>query len=64
MFAIIGAFLFFVIAVMTALVAFGLPYGEFTMGGQYKVLPKKLRIIAVVSVAVQLFAKIILLKAG
>lgn len=64
MFAIIGALLFFGIGVMTVLVACGLPLGEFTMGGQYKILPKKFRIMAIVSVAVQLFAIIIILQAG
>ncbi len=64
MFAVIGAFLFFCIAVMTVLVACGLPLGEFTMGGQYKILPKKFRIMAIVSVAVQIFAMVIVLQAG
>ena len=64
MFSILGAVLFGVIAIMTVLVACGLPLGEFTMGGQYKILPKKLRVVAVVSVAIQIFAMIIILQAG
>ena len=40
-FAIIGSALFLVIVFMTVLVAYGFPLGEFTMGVQYKVLPKK-----------------------
>lgn len=64
MFAIIGTLLFLGIAVMTILVACGLPLGEFTMGGQYKILPNKFRIMAIVSVAIQLFAILILLQAG
>ncbi|PKM57656.1 MAG: hypothetical protein CVU98_05020 [Firmicutes bacterium HGW-Firmicutes-3] len=64
MFAIIGALLFFGIAIMTLLVAFGLPLGEFKMGGQYKILPSKYRIMAFVSVAIQLFAMLIVLQAG
>ncbi len=59
MFAVIGALLFLGIAVMTALVACVFPLGEFTMGGQYKILPNKFRIMAIVSVAIQLFAMLI-----
>ena len=63
MFSILGAVLFGVIATMTVLVACGLPLGEFTMGGQHKILPKKLRVVAVISVAIQIFAMIIILQA-
>lgn len=52
MLSIIGAVLFGVIATMTVLVACGLPLGEFTMGGQHKILPKKFRVMAVISFAV------------
>ncbi|MEG0152547.1 MAG: hypothetical protein RR744_05130, partial [Cellulosilyticaceae bacterium] len=64
MFSIIGAILFLVIVVMTILVACGLPLGEFTMGGQYKVLPKKFRIMAIISAVIQVFAIVIVLQAG
>ena len=64
MFSILGAVLFGVIATMTILVACGLPLGEFTMGGQHRILPKKLRVVAVISVAIQIFAMIIILQAG
>lgn len=64
MLSILGAVLFGVIAIMTVLVACGLPLGEFTMGGQHKILPKKFRIVAVISFAVQIFAMIIVLQAG
>ena len=64
MIAILGAFLFAMVAVMTVLVACGLPLGEFTMGGKYKVLPKQLRIMAVVSFIIQVFAIFIILQAG
>ena len=37
MFSILGAVLFGVIAIITVLVACGLPLGEFTMGGQHKI---------------------------
>jgi len=64
MFSILGAVLFGAIAIMTVLVACGLPLGEFTMGGQHKILPKKFRVMAVISVAIQIFAMIIILQAG
>jgi len=64
MFAITGMILFIIIAGITFLVACGLPLGEFIMGGQYRILPKKLRIFAVISFVVQLFAIIIILQAG
>lgn len=64
MFAIIGSLLFLGIGVLTVLVAFGLPLGEFTMGGNYKILPVKLRILALISVFIQLFAMLIILQAG
>ena len=64
MLSILGAVIFGVIAVMTVLVACGLPLGEFTMGGQHKILPKKFRVMAVISVAIQIFAMIIILQAG
>lgn len=64
MFSLLGAILFLVIAVMTVLVACGLPLGEFTMGGQHKILPKKFRIMAIVSVVIQVFAVVIVLQAG
>ena len=64
MFSILGAVIFGVIATMTILVACGLPLGEFTMGGQHKILPNKFRVMAVISVAIQVFAMIVILQAG
>jgi len=64
MFSILGAVLFGIIAIMTVLVACGLPLGEFTMGGQHKILPKKFRVMAAILVAIQIFAMIIILQAG
>lgn len=64
MISVLGALLFAVVAVMTVLVAFGLPLGEFTMGGKYKVLPMNLRIMAAVSFIIQVFAIFIVLQAG
>ena len=64
MFSILGAVLFGVIVAMTVLVACGLPLGEFIMNGQHKILPKNFRVMAVISVAIQIFAMIIILQAG
>ena len=63
MFSILGAVLFGVIATMTVLVACSFSLGEFTMGGRHKILPKKFRVVAVISVAIQVFAMIIILQA-
>lgn len=62
--AILGAGLFAIVAVLTVLVACGLPLGEFTMGGRYKVLPKQFRVIAIFSFIIQVFAIILILQAG
>lgn len=43
--AIIGASIFSIVIVLSFLIICGLPLGELTMGGQYKVFPKKLRIL-------------------
>lgn len=62
--AIIGTVLFSIIIILTVLVACGLPLGEFTMGGQYKVLPKLFRILALLMLPIQVFAIIIVLQTG
>lgn len=64
MFAALGAFLFLIISTFTFLVACGLPFGEFTMGGQHKILSNIFRIMAMVSFVIQLFAIMIILQAG
>ncbi|MDH6364406.1 hypothetical protein M2139_001455 [Enterococcus sp. PF1-24] len=60
----IGALLFALIALLTLLVTFGLPLGEFTLGGQYAVLPIKMRVMTGISFVIQLFAILIVLQAG
>ena len=62
--AIIAAVLFSIITILNILLILGLPLGEFTMGGQNKVLPEKLRIVAVFTLLIQIFAIIIVLQAG
>lgn len=64
MIAWLGASLFGVATIINILVALGLPLGEFTMGGKYKVLPVKLRILCVVSFFVQIIAIITILQVG
>ena len=62
MMAILGTVLLIVVAVMEVLLICGLPLGEFTMGGRYKVLPPALRIAAVSSILLQLFGALMLLQ--
>ena len=52
--SIIVAILFLAIAVFQILLSLGYPLGEFAMGGYYKVLPKKLRIVGVANALVLL----------
>ena len=61
---IIGTILLLAVAIMEVLLIIGLPFGEFTMGGQNKVLPPVYRIFAASSILVQLFGAAILLQAG
>ena len=60
----IGVCLLVVVIILSILLICGLPLGELTMGGRYKVWPKEFRIIAIGQLFVQLFAAYILLSAG
>ena len=53
--AIIGAGLCLIVIILSVLLICGLPLGELTMGGQYKVYPGKLRIVLVVQLVLQVF---------
>lgn len=64
MIAIIGAGVFSIIIVLSILIICGMPLGELTMGGQYKVFPGKLRIVLVVQLLIQVFFVMIILQAG
>ena len=64
MVAIIGAITFSVVIILSALIICGLPLGELTMGGQYKVFPQKLRIVLVTQLICQLFFAIVILQMG
>lgn len=62
--AIIGASAFAIVIVLSILIICGLPLGELTMGGQYKVFPKKLRIVLVTQLVLQMFFEVIILQMG
>ena len=62
MVAIIGAGVFSIVIVLSFLIVCGFPLGELTMGGQYKVFPKKLRIILVMQLILQIFFVVIVLQ--
>lgn len=64
MVAIIGAGAFSIVIVLSILIICGLPLGELTMGGQYKVFPKKLRIVLVTQLILQIFFEVIILQMG
>lgn len=62
--AIIGTIDFSIVIVLSILIICGLPLGELTMGGQYKVFPPRLRIILISQLLLQLFFVVILLQMG
>ena len=64
MIAIIGASAFSIVIILSVLIICGLPLGELTMGGQYKVFPKKLRVVLVTQLILQIFFVIIILQMG
>ena len=61
MISIIGAGAFSIVIILSILIICGLPLGELTMGGQYKVFPKKLRIVLVTQLILQVFFVLIIL---
>ena len=64
MISIIGAGAFSIVIILTILIICGLPLGELTMGGQYKVFPLKLRIVLVTQLILQVFFVLIILQMG
>ena len=62
--SIIGACAFSIVIILSFLIILGLPLGELTMGGQYKVFPKKLRIVLVSQLLLQIFFVIVILQMG
>ncbi|WP_026582684.1 hypothetical protein [Bacillus sp. J33] len=53
--AIVVAIMFVSISVFQVFLSLGYPLGEYAMGGYYKVLPKKLRIMSVINAIILLF---------
>ena len=64
MVAIIGACDFGIVIILSILIICGLPLGELTMGGQYKVFPKKLRIVLFIQLFLQIFFVLTILQKG
>lgn len=64
MLSIIGAGAFSIVIILSILILCGLPLGELTMGGQYKVFPSKLRIVLVTQLILQVFFVLIILQMG
>lgn len=62
--AVIGVCTFFVIIILSILIICGLPLGELTMGGSYRVFPKKLRLLLITQLVLQIFFMVIILQAG
>ncbi len=62
MIAIIGTVILSVMMGLSILIICGLPLGELTMGGQYRVFPKKLRFVLITQLLLQFFFMIVLLQ--
>lgn len=62
--ALIGSIAFLVITILYVLLVLGLPFGEFAMGGKYRVMPKQMRVACAVSVVIQAAAVVALLRVG
>lgn len=58
---IIVAIIFLSIAVFQLLLSLGYPLGEFAMGGYFKVLPKKLRMISAINAIILLLMAFVFL---
>lgn len=63
-FVYVGTCLLVIVIILSVLLICGLPLGELTMGGRYKVWPKELRVVAVGQLLGQIFAAYILLSSG
>ncbi|MDQ0185818.1 hypothetical protein MKX78_21515 [Cytobacillus sp. FSL R5-0569] len=60
--SIIVAIIFISISVFQILLSLGYPLGEYAMGGYYKVLPQKLRIVSVINAIILLFMGFVFLQ--
>lgn len=62
--AMMGASVFSIVIILSFLIICGLPLGEMTMGGQYKVFPKKLRFLLFTQLVIQVFFVVVILQMG
>lgn len=62
--AIVGAVTFSIAVILYFLLILGFPFGDFALGGKYKILPANLRVICAISMIIQLFAILIILQTG
>lgn len=60
--SIVVTIMFVSIAVFQVLLSLGYPLGEFAMGGYYKILPKKFRVVSVVNAIILLFMSVVFLQ--
>lgn len=60
----IGSIIILFITFLYILLALGLPFGEFAMGGKYKIMPKQMRVACGISVIIQTIAILALLQTG
>lgn len=60
--SIVVAIMFLSISVFQVLLSLGYPLGEYAMGGFYKVLPKKLRIVSIINAIILLFMGCVFLQ--
>lgn len=62
--AVIGASVFSIVILLSILILCGLPLGELTMGGQYRVFPKNRRIVLAVQILLQILFVVEILQMG
>ncbi|MDN6640374.1 MAG: hypothetical protein L0L10_06290 [Tetragenococcus sp.] len=60
--SIIVAVIFVSLAIFQEFLTLGFPFGEYTLGGKYKILPKKLRTVSTMSSLILLFMAVVVLK--
>jgi hypothetical protein len=60
--SIVVAIMFVFISIFQVLLFLGYPLGEYAMGGLYRVLPKKLRIVSIINAIILLFMGLVFLQ--
>lgn len=61
---IICALIIFVMAILQLSITFGAPFGEYVLGGKYKVLPKKIRVVSITFFFIFIISGIAYLQKG